>query len=87
MCRLHVAKFLFALDEVSAYLSAFFVTLYHRRFFGCIEGKVVVFFPSPITYFPFLGNSYIVLIFNESVLFNTFCNPRCKAFTYSKKSM
>ncbi|EIN53120.1 hypothetical protein ECEC1846_3445 [Escherichia coli EC1846] len=37
LCWLHAAKFLFALDEVSAYLAAFFVTLNHRQFFGCVE--------------------------------------------------
>ncbi|EZA36790.1 hypothetical protein BW70_03645 [Escherichia coli O174:H8 str. 04-3038] len=90
MYWLNVAKFLFALDEVAADLAAFFVTLNHRRFFGCVEGEVIVFataIASSTFDFPIWGNQNIVLIFNETIFSNAFCNPRRKAFTYPKKSM
>lgn len=72
------AQLLLALDEVSADLLAFFVALNHRQFFGCVQGEVVVLLPSSMTYFPFLGNSYVVLIFNELILGDSFCDPKCK---------
>ncbi|GCX15807.1 hypothetical protein HmCmsJML099_02529 [Escherichia coli] len=86
---LNVAKFLFALDEVAADLATFFVTFNHRKLFGCVEGEVV--FLAVVTAstfcFPNLGSNHIVLIFNETIFSNTFCYPRCKAFTNPKESV
>lgn len=82
-----LAQLLLALDEVSADLAAFFVAFDHSQFFGGVQGEVVVLFPSSVTYFPFLGNSYVVLIFYEFILADSLGDPSSKAFTYFEKGV
>ncbi|CSP40358.1 Uncharacterised protein [Shigella flexneri] len=85
---LHAAKFLFALDEVSAYLAAFFVTLDHRRFFGCIEGEVIVFATAiASTSFdpPVLVNQNVIDINGKAVFCYAIFNPCREVTTYFQK--